>query len=152
MPKVFIIIVNWNGWQDTLECLESLNTIDYDNFEVILIDNGSVNKPSIIGKEHYEVAREVQRVLQRYKDLQDIIAILGMEELSEEDKLIVNRARRIQRFLSQPFFVAEVFSGIKGKYVPLQETIKGFKEILEGKHDDKPEQAFYMKGGINELT
>ncbi len=117
-----------------------------------LDSTSTVLDPSIIGKEHYEVAREVQRVLQRYKDLQDIIAILGMEELSEEDKLIVNRARRIQRFLSQPFFVAEVFSGIKGKYVPLQETIKGFKEILEGKHDDKPEQAFYMKGGINELT
>jgi len=116
-----------------------------------LDSSSTVLDPQIIGKEHYEVAREVQRVLQRYKDLQDIIAILGMEELSEEDKLIVNRARRIQRFLSQPFFVAEVFTGSKGKYVPLQDTIKGFKEILEGKHDDKPEQAFYMKGGINEL-
>ena len=116
-----------------------------------LDSSSTVLDPEIIGKEHYEVAREVQRVLQRYKDLQDIIAILGMEELSEEDKLVVNRARRIQRFLSQPFFVAEVFSGIEGKYVPLEETIKGFKEILEGKHDDKPEQAFYMKGGINEV-
>ncbi len=107
--------------------------------------------PEIVGKEHYEVAREVQRVLQRYKDLQDIIAILGMEELSEEDKLIVNRARRIRNFLSQPFFVAEVFTSSKGKYVSLAETIKGFKEILEGKHDDKNEQDFYMKGGINEV-
>ena len=107
--------------------------------------------PEIVGKEHYEVAREVQRVLQRYKDLQDIIAILGMEELSEEDKLIVNRARRIRNFLSQPFFVAEVFTGSKGKYVSLAETVKGFKEILEGKHDDKNEQDFYMKGGINEV-
>lgn len=117
-----------------------------------LDSSSTVLDPEIIGKEHYEVAREVQRVLQRYKDLQDIIAILGMEELSEEDKLIVNRARRIQRFLSQPFFVAEIFTGSKGKYVPLEETIKGFKEILEGKHDDKPEQAFYMKGSINEIT
>jgi len=107
--------------------------------------------PAIVGKEHYEVAREVQKVLQRYKDLQDIIAILGMEELSEEDKLIVARARRIQRFLSQPFFVAEVFTGSPGKYVSREETVKGFREILEGKHDDKPEQAFYMKGGIEEV-
>lgn len=116
-----------------------------------LDSSSTVLDPEIIGKEHYEVAREVQRVLQRYKDLQDIIAILGMEELSEEDKLIVNRARRIQRFLSQPFFVAEIFTGSKGKYVPLEDTIKGFKEILEGKHDDKSEQAFYMKGNINEV-
>ena len=116
-----------------------------------LDSSSTVLDPEIIGKEHYEVAREVQRVLQRYKDLQDIIAILGMEELSEEDKSVVNRARRIQRFLSQPFFVAENFTGRKGKFVPLEETIKGFKEILEGKHDDKPEQAFYMKGGINEV-
>ena len=116
-----------------------------------LDSSSTVLDPEIIGKEHYEVAREVQRVLQRYKNLQDIIAILGMEELSEEDKLVVNRARRIQRFLSQPFFVAEVFTGSKGKYVPLQETIRGFKEILEGRHDDKPEQAFYMKGSINEV-
>ena len=117
-----------------------------------LDSSSTVLDPEIIGKEHYEVAREVQRVLQRYKDLQDIIAILGMEELSEEDKLIVNRARRIQRFLSQPFFVAEVFTGSKGKYVSLADTVKGFKEILEGKHDDKPEQAFYMKGSINEIS
>lgn len=116
-----------------------------------LDSSSTVLDPEIIGKEHYEVAREVQRVLQRYKDLQDIIAILGMEELSEEDKLIVNRARRIQRFLSQPFFVAEVFTGTKGKYVSLQETVRGFKEILEGKHDEKNEQDFYMKGSINEV-
>jgi len=103
----------------------------------------------IVGEEHYNVAREVQRVLQRYKDLQDIIAILGMDELSEEDKQTVSRARKIQRFLSQPFFVAETFTGRSGQYVPLKETIRGFKEILEGKHDDKPEQAFYMKGGID---
>jgi len=106
--------------------------------------------PRIVGKEHYETAREVQRVLQRYKDLQDIIAILGMEELSEEDKSTVTRARKIQRFLSQPFSVAEVFSGTQGKYVPLHQTIQEFKEILEGKHDDKNEQFFYMKGSINE--
>lgn len=108
--------------------------------------------PKIVGKEHYEVAREIQRVLQRYKDLQDIIAILGMEELSEEDKLLVARARKIQRFLSQPFFVAEVFTGLPGSYVSREETVRGFKEILEGKHDDKDEAAFYMKGGIDELT
>jgi len=93
----------------------------------------------------------VQKVLQRYKDLQDIIAILGMEELSEEDKRIVSRARKMQRFLSQPFFVAETFTNRPGKYVPLKETIRGFKEILEGKHDDKPEQAFYLVGGIGEV-
>ncbi len=108
--------------------------------------------PQIIGEEHYQVAREVQRVLQRYKDLQDIIAILGMEELSEEDKLTVARARKIQRFLSQPFFVAEVFTGTAGKYVSRAETVRGFKEILEGKHDGKSEQAFYMKGSIDEVV
>jgi F-type H+-transporting ATPase subunit beta len=106
----------------------------------------------IIGKEHYTVAREVQRILQRYKDLQDIIAILGMEELSDEDKAIVNRARRIQKFLSQPFHVAEAFTGTPGKYVPLKETIRGFKEIVEGKHDTLPEQAFYMVGTIDEVV
>ncbi len=117
------------------------------------LDSSSVIlDPEVVGREHYEVAREVQKVLQRYKDLQDIIAILGMEELSEEDKLTVSRARKIQRFLSQPFFVAETFTGTVGKYVPLQETIRGFKEILEGKHDDKPEQAFYMKGTIDEVS
>ncbi len=105
---------------------------------------------NIIGEEHYDTARKVQAVLQKYKELQDIIAILGMDELSEDDKLIVNRARRIQRFLSQPFFVAEVFTGFSGRYVPLKETIRGFKEILEGKHDGLPEQAFYMVGTIEE--
>jgi len=107
--------------------------------------------PEIVGKEHYEVARGVQRVLQRYKDLQDIIAILGMDELSPEDKLTVFRARKIQRFLSQPFSVAEVFTGRPGKQVPVAETVRGFKEILEGKHDNVPEANFYMKGGIEEI-
>ncbi|WP_110954209.1 F0F1 ATP synthase subunit beta [Massilibacillus massiliensis] len=107
--------------------------------------------PHVIGEEHYQVARGVQAVLQKYKELQDIIAILGMEELSDEDKLTVSRARKIQRFLSQPFFVAEVFTGSPGKYVPLKETIRGFKEILEGKHDDIPEAAFYMAGSIDEV-
>ena len=107
--------------------------------------------PEFTGQEHYDVARGVQRVLQRYKDLQDIISILGMDELSPEDKLIVYRARKMQRFLSQPFHVAEVFTGKAGKYVSIAETIRGFKEILEGKHDDVPEQNFYMKGGIDEI-
>jgi len=108
--------------------------------------------PRIVGDEHYQVAREVQRVLQRYKDLQDIIAILGMEELSEEDKLTVMRARKIQRFLSQPMFVAEAFTGRPGRYVPIRETVRGFKEILEGKWDHLPEQAFYMVGTIDEAA
>jgi len=107
--------------------------------------------PLVLGGDHYEVARGVQRVLQRYKDLQDIIAILGMEELSEEDKQSVSRARKIQRFLTQPMFVAEAFTARPGKYVPLEETIRGFKEILEGKYDSKPEQAFYMVGSIDEV-
>lgn len=107
--------------------------------------------PEIVGAEHYEVARGVQRTLQRYKDLQDIIAILGMDELSPEDKLTVSRARKIQRFLSQPFAVAEVFTGFKGEYVSAKETVRGFKEILDGKHDDKPEASFYMKGGIDQV-
>lgn len=107
--------------------------------------------PRVIGDEHYQVARDVKEILQRYKDLQDIITILGMEELSEEDKIIVGRARKIQRFLSQPFHVAEEFTGRPGKYVPIAETVKGFKEIAEGRHDDKPEQAFYMVGGIEEV-
>jgi F-type H+-transporting ATPase subunit beta len=111
----------------------------------------SVLDPRIVGKEHYETARGVQKTLQRYKELQDIIAILGMDELSDEDKLTVSRARKIQKFLSQSFSVAEVFTGRPGKYVPLKETIRGFKEILEGKHDDKPESAFYMVGGIDEV-
>jgi F-type H+-transporting ATPase subunit beta len=107
--------------------------------------------PLVLGAEHYDVARQVQMVLQRYKELQDIIAILGMEELSEEDKLTVSRARKLQRFLSQPFHVAETFTGTPGKYVKLEDTIKGFKEVVEGKHDDLPEQAFYMVGGIEEV-
>jgi F-type H+/Na+-transporting ATPase subunit beta len=107
--------------------------------------------PEIVGNEHYDVARGVQKVLQRYKDLQDIIAILGMDELSPDDKLTVYRARKIQRFLSQPFSVAEVFTGRSGKQVAVTETVRGFKEILEGKHDDVPEQNFYMKGGIDEI-
>jgi F-type H+-transporting ATPase subunit beta len=107
--------------------------------------------PKILGEEHYSVARSVQKILQRYKELQDIIAILGMEELSEDDKLIVSRARKIQRFLSQPFHVAEVFTGTPGKYVKVDETMKGFKSIVEGQYDDMPEQAFYMVGGIEEV-
>jgi len=117
-----------------------------------LDSSSTILDPNILGTEHYRVAREVQRVLQRYKDLQDIIAILGMEELSAEDKMLVTRARKIQRFLSQPFFVAEVFNSVPGKYVSREETIRGFGEILAGKHDDKPEQAFYMKGGIDEVV
>jgi F-type H+-transporting ATPase subunit beta len=108
--------------------------------------------PHIVGQEHYDAAREVQRILQRYNDLQDFIAILGMEELSEEDKQTVARARRIQRFLSQPFFVAEQFTGIKGKYVKIEDTVKGIKEVIDGKHDNLPEQAFYMVGGIEEVV
>ncbi len=108
--------------------------------------------PRIVGKDHYNVARQVQQVLQKYKDLQDIIAILGMEELSEEDKLVVNRARRIQRFLSQPFFVAQQFTGFEGRYVKLEESIQGFKAILDGTHDDLPEQAFWMVGTIDEAV
>ena len=116
------------------------------------LDSSSVIlDPEVVGDEHYQVARGVQKVLQRYKDLQDIIAILGMDELSEEDKITVSRARKIQKFLSQPFFVAETFTGTPGQYVTLKETIRGFKEILEGLHDDKPEQAFYMKGTIDEV-
>ena len=108
--------------------------------------------PDIVGTEHYETARAVQRVLQRYKELQDIIAIMGMDELSDEDKLIVARARKVQRFLSQPFSVAEQFTGYQGKYVPLKETIRGFKEIIEGKHDDLPESAFLFVGSIDEAV
>ncbi|HEB95249.1 MAG TPA: F0F1 ATP synthase subunit beta, partial [Sedimenticola thiotaurini] len=108
--------------------------------------------PNIVGQEHYDVARAVQGTLQRYKELKDIIAILGMDELSEEDKLIVARARKIQRFLSQPFFVAEVFTGSPGKYVSLKDTIAGFKAIVEGEYDHLPEQAFYMVGSIEEAA
>jgi F-type H+-transporting ATPase subunit beta len=116
-----------------------------------LDSRSSALDPRIVGKEHYDVAREVQRILQRYKELQDIIAILGMEELSEDDKLTVVLARRIQRFLSQPFSVAEAFTGRPGKYVSREETIRGFQEILAGKHDAKEESAFYLKGGIDEV-
>jgi F-type H+-transporting ATPase subunit beta len=108
--------------------------------------------PNLLGQEHYYVAQNVQQILQKYKDLQDIIAILGMDELSDEDKLVVTRARRIQRFLSQPFFVAAEFTGKEGKFVKVEETVRGFKEIIEGKHDDLPEQAFYMVGGIEEVV
>ena len=113
-----------------------------------LASSSRMLQPGIVGEDHYNTAREVQRVLQRYTELQDVIAILGIEELSEEDRVIVGRSRRIQRFLTQPFFVGEVFTGIPGEYVQLQDTIKGFAEILEGKHDDLPEQAFYMVGNI----
>ena len=108
-------------------------------------------EPRFVGDEHYRIAQGVQQVLQRYRDLQDIIAILGMEELSEEDKITVGRARKIQRFLTQPFYVAETFTGMGGKYVPVRETVRGFSEILEGKHDELPEQAFYMTGTIDEV-
>jgi len=116
-----------------------------------LASTSRILDPRVVGQEHYDVARGVQGLLQRYKDLQDIIAILGIDELSEEDKIIVARARKIQRFLSQPFFVAEQFTGLKGKYVPIAETVRSFKEVLEGKHDDLPEQAFYLVGAIDEV-
>ncbi len=116
-----------------------------------LASTSKILDPRILGDEHYNTARAVQAVLQKYKDLQDIIAILGIDELSEEDKVIVSRARKIQRFLSQPFFVAEQFTGLKGKYVKIADTIQGFREIVEGKHDDLPEQAFYLKGTIDEV-
>jgi F-type H+-transporting ATPase subunit beta len=116
-----------------------------------LASTSRILDPRIVGEEHYNTAREVQRVLQRYKDLSDIIAILGVEELSEEDKLTVARARKIQKFLSQPMFVAEVFTGRPGKYVTIKETVRGFRDILDGKHDDIPEQAFYMQGGIDDV-
>ncbi len=115
-----------------------------------LASTSRILDPKVVGEEHYAVARRIQAILQRYKDLQDIIAILGMDELSEEDKLLVSRARKIQRFLSQPFFVAEQFTGLKGKFVKIEDTIRSFKEILEGKHDDLPEQAFYLVGTIED--
>jgi len=117
-----------------------------------LDSSSTVLDPQVVGEEHYNVALEVQLVLQRYKDLQDIIAILGMEELSDEDKIAVTRARKIQKFLSQPFFVAEQFTGMQGSYVKVEDTVRSFREILDGKHDDKPEQAFYMKGSIEEVV
>jgi F-type H+-transporting ATPase subunit beta len=116
-----------------------------------LDSTSTILAPGVVGEHHYKVARDVQRVLQRYKDLQDIIAILGMDELSEDDKLAVARARKIQRFLSQPFHVAETFTGTPGVYVELKETIRGFEEIVEGKCDDIPEQAFFYQGGIDDV-
>jgi F-type H+-transporting ATPase subunit beta len=115
-----------------------------------LASSSRILDPRIIGQEHYDTAQDVKRVLQRYKDLQDIIAILGLDELSDEDKLIVSRARKIQRFFSQPFFVAAQFTGLEGKYVKLEDTVRGFRELVDGKHDDLPEQAFYMVGTIEE--
>jgi F-type H+-transporting ATPase subunit beta len=117
-----------------------------------LESSSRILSPEIVGEEHYAVATEVKRILQRYKDLQDIIAILGMDELSEEDKLLVQRARKIERFLSQPFFVAEQFTGMAGKYVKLEETIKSFKGLINGEYDHLPEQAFYMVGTIEEAV
>jgi F-type H+/Na+-transporting ATPase subunit beta len=117
-----------------------------------LASNSRILDPRILGEEHYNTAQDVKRILQRYKDLQDIIAILGIDELSEDDKLAVSRARKVQRFLSQPFFVAQQFTGIEGKFVTIEETIRGFREIIDGKHDDVPEQAFFLKGGIDEVV
>jgi F0F1-type ATP synthase beta subunit len=117
-----------------------------------LASTSRILDPRILGDEHYNVARSVKQILQRYKDLQDIIAILGIDELSEEDRLTVSRARKLQRFLSQPFFVAEQFTGFKGKYVAVADTVRGFKEIVEGKHDELPEQAFYLVGTIEEAV
>ena len=117
-----------------------------------LASTSRILDPRIVGEEHYNCAQDVKRVLQRYKDLQDIIAILGIDELSEEDKLAVSRARKIQRFLSQPFFVAQQFTGIEGKYVPIADTIRGFKEIVEGKHDEINEQDFFLAGSIDDVV
>jgi F-type H+/Na+-transporting ATPase subunit beta len=117
-----------------------------------LASTSRILDPRVLGEEHYNVARSVKQVLQRYKDLQDIIAILGIDELSEDDKVTVARARKIQRFLSQPFFVAQQFTGFEGKYVQIADTVRGFKEIVDGKHDDLPEQAFYMVGTIEEAV
>jgi len=117
-----------------------------------LTSSSTILDPSVVGDEHYEVAQQVKNILQRYKELQDIIAILGIDELSEEDKVIVGRARRIQRFLSQPFFVAEQFTGLEGKFVELEDTIRSFKEVVEGRHDELPEQAFYLVGNIDEAV
>jgi F-type H+-transporting ATPase subunit beta len=116
-----------------------------------LASTSRILDPNILGAEHYGVAQQVKQILQKYKDLQDIIAILGIDELSEEDRVTVNRARKVQRFLSQPFYVAEQFTGFKGKYVKLEDTIRSFKEIIEGKHDGIPEQAFYMQGSIDDV-
>ena len=121
-------------------------------FRSPLASTSRILDPRVIGEEHYGVARSVKQVLQRYKDLQDIIAILGIDELSEDDKLTVTRARKIRNFLSQPFFVGEQFTGLKGKYVSVADTVRGFKEIVEGKHDGLPEQAFFMVGTIEEAV
>jgi F-type H+-transporting ATPase subunit beta len=117
-----------------------------------LASTSRILDPLVVGEDHYTTAREVQQVLQRYKDLQDIIAILGVDELSEDDKLVVARARKIERFFSQPFFVAQQFTGLEGRYVPLRETVRGFREILDGKYDDLPEQAFMMVGTIEDAA
>ncbi|MBQ2957244.1 MAG: F0F1 ATP synthase subunit beta, partial [Clostridia bacterium] len=117
-----------------------------------LSSTSRILSPEVVGKDHYETARDVQKMLQRYKELQDIIAIMGMDELSEEDKLTVNRARKVQRFLSQPFSVAEQFTGYEGRYVPLKETIRGFREIIDGKHDEIPESYFLFAGSIDEVV
>jgi F-type H+-transporting ATPase subunit beta len=116
-----------------------------------LASTSRILDPRVVGEEHYNVAQQVKQVLQRYKDLQDIIAILGIDELSDDDKVIVARARKLQRYLSQPFHVAEQFTGLKGKYVKLEDTIRGFREIVQGKHDEIPEQAFYMQGTIEDV-
>src|SRR5918992_1297944 len=117
-----------------------------------LDSTSTILKPDIVGEEHYNVATEVKEILQRYKELQDIIAILGIDELSDEDKIVVQRARKVERFLSQPFHVAEAFTGTAGVYVPIEETVRGFREILEGKHDDVPEAAFLLKGSIDQVV
>src|SRR5262249_46540968 len=117
-----------------------------------LDSTSTILKPDIVGEEHYRVATQVQEILQRYKELQDIIAILGIDELSDEDKLTVQRARKIERFLSQPFFVAEAFTGTEGRYVSIEDTVRSFAEVIEGKHDELPEGAFYMKGPIEEVV
>src|SRR5438309_8179204 len=116
-----------------------------------LASTSRILSPRVVGQEHYDVAQGVKRILQRYKDLQDIIAILGIDELSEDDKITVSRARKLQRFLSQPFFVAQQFTGVDGKYVPIAETIRGFKEVVEGKHDEIPEQDFFLAGTIDDV-
>ena len=116
-----------------------------------LDSTSTILKPDIVGEEHYHVATQVQEILQRYKELRDIIAILGIDELSDEDKQVVQRARKVERFLSQPFFVAEAFTGTEGRYVSVEDTVRSFKEIVEGEHDDLPERAFYMKGSIDEV-
>ena len=139
---------SWAHLASTVVLNRSLSEIGIYPAVDPLDSSSTILDPNIVGAEHYAVAREVQRVLQRYKDLQDIIAILGMEELSEADKELVVRARKIQKFLSQPFFVAEVFTGTSGQYVPLSETIRSFKEILDGKHDSKAEGEFYMRGAL----